>query len=73
MLTDDNPRFENPDGIIEDIVSGLSANAVYELNDRGIAIAKTIKQATSDDIVVIAGKAMKLHRKLPGFSLIQRY
>lgn len=67
MLTDDNPRFENPDGIIEDIISGLSANAVYEIeHDRGIAIAKTIKQATADDIIVIAGKGHETTQEIAG-------
>ena len=67
MLTDDNPRFENPDGIIEDIISGLSADTVYETeHDRGIAIAKTIKQATADDIVVIAGKGHETTQEIAG-------
>lgn len=69
MLTDDNPRFENPDMIIEDIVSGLSTNAVYEIeHDRDIAIAKVIKQTNPEDIVVIAGKGHEDTQEIAGVS-----
>ncbi len=67
MLTDDNPRFENPNAIIDDIVSGLSANTTYEIeHDRSIAIAKTIQQASQDDIVVVAGKGHENTQEIAG-------
>jgi UDP-N-acetylmuramoyl-L-alanyl-D-glutamate--2,6-diaminopimelate ligase len=57
VLTDDNPRMEDADAIIADIQQGLSrpAAAVVE-RDRAKAIAKAIAMASSDDLVLIAGK-----------------
>ena len=57
VLTDDNPRFEDADRIIQDIMQGLSAAAgVTVERDRGQAIAGAIAAAAADDIVLVAGK-----------------
>ncbi len=57
VLTDDNPRSENPWDIIEDIQRGMKEpDAVYVLRDRAGAIAHAIAQAQAGDVVLVAGK-----------------
>jgi UDP-N-acetylmuramoyl-L-alanyl-D-glutamate--2,6-diaminopimelate ligase len=57
IITDDNPRQEDPNGIISDILQGMSKpeRAVIEHNRRR-AIAHAIHCAKTDDIILIAGK-----------------
>jgi UDP-N-acetylmuramoyl-L-alanyl-D-glutamate--2,6-diaminopimelate ligase len=57
IITDDNPRTENGDVIVANIVSGLSqpARATIE-RDRAAAIALAIGLGRDTDVVVIAGK-----------------
>ncbi|MFR4804404.1 MAG: glutamate ligase domain-containing protein [Eggerthellaceae bacterium] len=54
----DNPRTEDPQAIIEDIVSGMSSGAGrFEVEaDRRAAIARAIAQAKPGDSILIAGK-----------------
>lgn len=57
IITSDNPRSEDPDQIIQDILGGVTAQASYDvIEDREQAIAAAIGHATVDDIVLIAGK-----------------
>ena len=56
-VTSDNPRSEYPDRIIADILTGLpDLDKVKVLADRKAAIHTAIKEASSKDIIVIAGK-----------------
>ncbi|MBX7145273.1 MAG: UDP-N-acetylmuramoyl-L-alanyl-D-glutamate--2,6-diaminopimelate ligase [Oligoflexia bacterium] len=55
VVTSDNPRTEDPNAIIQDILaSGISP--AIALSDRREAIHKTLRQAQSGDVVLIAGK-----------------
>ncbi len=56
LLTDDNPRAENPQRIVAQIIDGMSAGAATVMHDRGRAIAAAIAAAAAEDIVLIAGK-----------------
>ena len=57
VVTDDNPRSEDPDGIVQDVVAGFSPAASYcVIHDRKQAIAHAIHQAKPGDTVLIAGK-----------------
>ena len=58
IVTSDNPRTENPNDIIEDILKGLdtSKENYKVVIDRKEAIEQAIKMAKKDDIVIIAGK-----------------
>ncbi|MGM0411171.1 MAG: UDP-N-acetylmuramoyl-L-alanyl-D-glutamate--2,6-diaminopimelate ligase [Bacillota bacterium] len=58
IITTDNPRSEDPEAIISDIIKGLSSNKDnYEIIvDRKEAIFKAIKQAQKNDIIIIFGK-----------------
>lgn len=55
IVTDDNPRSEDPASIRAAIMAGAGANA-RELGDRRAAIAEAIGEAGARDIVLIAGK-----------------
>jgi UDP-N-acetylmuramoyl-L-alanyl-D-glutamate--2,6-diaminopimelate ligase len=56
IVTDDNPRSENPQAITREIVGGIKARTPRVINDRGEAIGTALKQAHAQDVVLIAGK-----------------
>jgi UDP-N-acetylmuramoyl-L-alanyl-D-glutamate--2,6-diaminopimelate ligase len=57
ILTDDNPRTEDPQQIIDAIIEGIpSGEPVRVIRERARAIAAAIGEAGGDDIVLIAGK-----------------
>ncbi len=57
IVTSDNPRTENPDAIIDEIMTGIGAREYVErIADREQAIARAISKAQPGDIVLIAGK-----------------
>lgn len=57
VLTDDNPRSEEPEAITAAIAVGVGAHGHVEtINRRADAIAHAIRSAKADDIVLIAGK-----------------
>ena len=55
IVTSDNPRSEDPLGIIEEVVAGAVGEVEVE-PDRAAAIARAIDLARQGDVVVIAGK-----------------
>jgi UDP-N-acetylmuramoyl-L-alanyl-D-glutamate--2,6-diaminopimelate ligase len=56
IVTDDNPRSEDPAAITASILQGIARHSARVINDRGTAIATAIKEARSGDVVLIAGK-----------------
>lgn len=57
IVTSDNPRSEDPDSIIREILQGMSKEVNYEIfPDRYQAIYRAIESAKPGDIVLIAGK-----------------
>jgi UDP-N-acetylmuramoyl-L-alanyl-D-glutamate--2,6-diaminopimelate ligase len=56
IVTDDNPRSEDPQVITAGIVSGIKSHAVRVIHDRGEAIATALREAQAADVVLIAGK-----------------
>jgi UDP-N-acetylmuramoyl-L-alanyl-D-glutamate--2,6-diaminopimelate ligase len=56
IVTDDNPRSENPQVITCAIVSGIKSRNVRVIHDRGEAIGTALKEAAARDVVLIAGK-----------------
>ena len=54
IVTDDNPRSEDPASIRADIMAAAAGAA--EIGDRRSAIAAAIKAAGGDDVILIAGK-----------------
>lgn len=57
IVTDDNPRNEEPKTIVADIFSGfLDLGRVQTIHDRAQAITSVIMQAAEQDVILIAGK-----------------
>jgi UDP-N-acetylmuramoyl-L-alanyl-D-glutamate--2,6-diaminopimelate ligase len=61
IITDDNPRSENGDAIVEMVLAGcvpaaVASGKVSVCRDRRVAIESALAQATDGDIVLIAGK-----------------
>ena len=57
VVTSDNPRTENPQQILDDVVTGIPDGTVLSVDlERDKAIAQAIDQAESGDFVLIAGK-----------------
>jgi UDP-N-acetylmuramoyl-L-alanyl-D-glutamate--2,6-diaminopimelate ligase len=68
IVTSDNPRGESPEGIIAEIVSGITAG--YEsIADRHAAIAKAVASAGAEDVVLIAGKGHETYQDVGGEKL----
>ena len=59
IVTSDNPRSEDPQAIIEEIVAGVCGDGSVELEvveDRGEAIVRAVALASDGDVLVVAGK-----------------
>jgi UDP-N-acetylmuramoyl-L-alanyl-D-glutamate--2,6-diaminopimelate ligase len=57
VVTSDNPRTEDPQRILDDVLAGIPAAVSPRVEvDRGRAIAEAIGAAQPDDLVLIAGK-----------------
>ncbi len=55
-LTNDNPRFENPNKIRKDIRIGIKKTKVIEISDRAEAICQAIKNLKTGELLLVAGK-----------------
>jgi UDP-N-acetylmuramoyl-L-alanyl-D-glutamate--2,6-diaminopimelate ligase len=63
IVTSDNPRSEDPNAIIQQILTGFSSsNKPIAIPDRAAAIAAAIQSASKEDIVLIAGKGHETHQ-----------
>ena len=67
LLTSDNPRSEDPEAILAEMVAGLTATDVSQekyrsLVDRREAIQFAMNQAKPGDVVLIAGKGHETYR-----------
>jgi UDP-N-acetylmuramoyl-L-alanyl-D-glutamate--2,6-diaminopimelate ligase len=56
IVTDDNPRSEDPQAITQAILAGIKKHTARIINDRGAAIAAGVRGAGPHDLVLIAGK-----------------
>jgi len=65
VVTNDNPRSEMPAAIIAEIVAGTARpERAIVIEDRAAAIAWAIREAASDDVVLIAGKGHENYQLL---------
>jgi UDP-N-acetylmuramoyl-L-alanyl-D-glutamate--2,6-diaminopimelate ligase len=62
IVTSDNPRGEEPQAIIDEIVRGIGGKPHRAIADRREAIARTIAEAGDDDVIVIAGKGHETYQ-----------
>ncbi|MGS2717735.1 UDP-N-acetylmuramoyl-L-alanyl-D-glutamate--2,6-diaminopimelate ligase [Eionea flava] len=56
IVTNDNPRTENPESIVADITQGFSRSGHRVIMDREQAICLAVEEAKSGDAILIAGK-----------------
>lgn len=69
VVTDDNPRGEDPAEIRAAVLAGLSADArgtAQEIAGRGDAIARVLVEADAEDVVLIAGKGHEAYQEIAG-------
>lgn len=69
IITSDNPRFEEPQDIINDMLAGLNAQQmkkVISIADRREAIRTACMMANKGDVVLIAGKGHEDYQEIKG-------
>jgi UDP-N-acetylmuramoyl-L-alanyl-D-glutamate--2,6-diaminopimelate ligase len=69
IITSDNPRFEDPQEIINDMLAGLDdeqRKKVISIIDRREAIRTACALATKGDVVVVAGKGHEDYQEIQG-------
>ena len=68
VVSSDNPRYEDPETIITDILTGMKSSPVVEA-DRGLAIHRTLAAADGCDVVLLAGKGHEAYQEVAGTRL----
>ncbi len=67
VVTDDNPRGEDGDRIVEDILAGIPASTPVTVErDRLAAIRAAVAAAGPDDAVLVAGKGHETYQEIAG-------
>ncbi|MGE5702327.1 MAG: UDP-N-acetylmuramoyl-L-alanyl-D-glutamate--2,6-diaminopimelate ligase [Clostridia bacterium] len=69
VLTSDNPRSEDPEAIIADMLAGLAGTPqerFISITDRKEAIQYAIEQAGEHDVILIAGKGHETYQTIKG-------
>lgn len=67
VVTDDNPRFEDPQHIIKETVKGFSKSMSYKIiNGRKKAIMWTLKNFSENDIIALLGKGHEIYQEING-------
>ena len=68
IITSDNPRFEKPEDIMADIVTGIQKTdgKYIEICDRKEAIRYAIENGQPGDIIVLAGKGHEDYQEIEG-------
>ena len=68
IITSDNPRYEKPEDIIADIVTGIrrTEGKYVTITDRKEAIAYAIRHGEPGDLIVIAGKGHEDYQEIQG-------
>ncbi len=69
IVTTDNPRNENPDMIIDDILRGNDNENVIRITDRKSAIEYALSIAKANDIVAILGKGAENYQEIKGIKI----
>ena len=68
IITSDNPRFEEPQAIIDDIKTGIQKTdgKYVEICDRKEAIKYAIEHGQTGDVIVLAGKGHEDYQEIKG-------
>jgi len=62
VLTDDNPRTEDPEQIVRDILAGIDIHEPFIVRDRAAAIRLALESANPADAVLVAGKGHEIYQ-----------
>ena len=69
ILTSDNPRSEDPDAILNEMLEGVGQEQkkkVLRISDRKEAIRAAVQMADRGDIILIAGKGHETYQEIQG-------
>jgi UDP-N-acetylmuramoyl-L-alanyl-D-glutamate--2,6-diaminopimelate ligase len=67
VVTSDNPRSEKPQTIISQILRGQTGRQSISVEpDRALAIAQSLAQAATEDVLLIAGKGHENYQEVAG-------
>ncbi|MGE0355619.1 MAG: UDP-N-acetylmuramoyl-L-alanyl-D-glutamate--2,6-diaminopimelate ligase [Burkholderiales bacterium] len=66
VVTSDNPRGEDPQAIIDQVLAGIPGGAAEALADRQVAIFSAVHQARAGDVVLVAGKGHETWQEIAG-------
>lgn len=68
VVTSDNPRYENPEAIIDDIIEGVKkADGEYiRIPDRREAIRYVLEHGEEGDVIILAGKGHEDYQEIEG-------
>ncbi len=70
VVTSDNPRGENPQNIIDQIIAGMPGRAgAGSQPDRALAISSAVRQAGAADVLLVAGKGHESYQEIGGRKL----
>ena len=71
VVTSDNPRSEEPQAIIEQIMAGMRADGAQAqaIENRAAAILSAIKHAAKPDVILLAGKGHEPYQEIKGKKL----
>lgn len=62
IITNDNPRTENPEQILDDIESGMVGGKHERITKRKAAIARALEEVREGDVVLLAGKGHETYQ-----------
>ena len=65
IITNDNPRFENPENIAKQIMASAKKKTKVIL-DRADAIEYALKNSLPNDVIVVAGKGHEQYQEVEG-------
>lgn len=69
IITSDNPRFEEPEAIINDMLEGLDSEQrtrTIAITDRREAIRTAVMLAQPGDVILVAGKGHEPYQDIKG-------
>lgn len=69
VLTDDNPRDEDPQTIIDEITDGMKILPLVQ-RDRALAIMSTVWRADVRDVILLAGKGHETYQEYKDYQLV---
>jgi UDP-N-acetylmuramoyl-L-alanyl-D-glutamate--2,6-diaminopimelate ligase len=62
VVTSDNPRFEDPERILDDVESGMGTAPRQRISDRRAAIHHALQNAAPNDLILLAGKGHETYQ-----------